>query len=165
MMSLAITGSEHVGLSPGSVLWNGSLLCAVEMPAGAGAPLLVTAVAVVMFFAMVSLTMVTCDVSSIEMPPPSCEDTLLLIMLFSTVIGKLPACRNRRPPPSSLAALTETKLSVIVTGPAPAEGCVGSAGSWPAIMMPPPSSWLWFSVIVLCVIRFDANCCDAALGM
>src|SRR5665647_1060404 len=97
---------------PGSDAWNGALLCAVEIPAGAAVPLLVTAVAVVMFLAMVSLMMVTCDVSSREMPPPSWEDTLLVMTLLSTRIGKFPACRKRMPPPSSLAAFTATMFPV-----------------------------------------------------
>ena len=74
------------------------------------------------------------------MPPPSCVDTLLTIMLLNTFIGKLPAIRNRIPPPSSLARLAWITLWLMVTAPEPGERIDGSIGSWPAIMIPPPSS-------------------------
>src|SRR5665647_987218 len=127
---------------------SGSLLAPVDRPAGAGWPLLVTAVAVVMFRATVLLTMFTKAASSRASPPPSWAETLLATVLLVMVIISglarlmwLPlVCSNRRPPPSSLARLAWITLASIVTGPEPSDSCVGSAGSSPAIMTPPPSS-------------------------
>ena len=64
-------------------------------------------------------------------------------MLLETFIGKLPAIRNRIPPPSSLAMLAWTRFSWMETGPEPGERIEGSVGSWPAIMIAPPSSYDW----------------------
>ena len=61
---------------------SGSLFAAVESPAGAASPLLVTAVAVVMFFVTVLPTMFTKAESSRAMPPPSWAETLLAMMLL-----------------------------------------------------------------------------------
>ncbi len=121
------------------------------MPAGAGCPLLVTAVAVVTFFMIVLLKRRTFGASSSAMPPPSCVDTLFTIMLLNTFwahgcilvtdgLQSVADIRNRMPPPSSLARLAWTTLSWMETAPEPGERIEGSVGSWPAIMMPPPSS-------------------------
>src|SRR5665647_1020800 len=111
------TSFSSVGLLNRVVLLNlacsGSLLAPVDRPAGAGWPLLVTAVAVVMFRATVLLTMFTKTASSRASPPPSWAETLLATVLLVMVIISglarlmwLPlVCSNRRPPPSSLARL------------------------------------------------------------
>ena len=117
-----------------------ALFAPVERPAGAGWPLLVTAVAVVMFFTIVLLTIRTFGASSMAIPPPSCVETLFAIMLFVTFIGKLPAIRNRRPPPSSLARFAWMRFRRMSPRRSPATARSGSVGSSPAIMIPPPSS-------------------------
>src|SRR3979490_2524670 len=58
----------------------------VEMPAAAGQPLLVRAVAVVRFLAIVLLMMFTTAASSIEMPPPPWAEVLFVIMLLTMSI-------------------------------------------------------------------------------
>src|SRR5580704_8499820 len=73
----------------------------VETPAGAGSPLLVSAVAVVTLLAIVSLTSRTSGALSIDTPPPSWLDTLSVIVLFDTTNGHGPASRKRTPAPSS----------------------------------------------------------------
>src|SRR5258706_9499722 len=118
-MLLNIFGLLNVGAPPGRVAWSCRLLPAVDSPAGAGLPSLVAAVAVVMLPMTVLLTIRTSTESSRAMPPPSCVDTLSTIMLFVTLIGKLPACSMRVPPPSSLAGLASMVLLAIVTGPEP----------------------------------------------
>ena len=86
------------------------------MPAGAGAPLLVVAVAVVTLPAKVLLTMFTTGASFIEMAPPSWEEMLLVSMLLLIVIGESPYLfvgsplpvvpMSRIAPPSSCAMLS-----------------------------------------------------------
>ena len=139
-MSLNRTGLLKVGLPFGRLACRSALFWAVDRPAGAGRPLLVTAVAVVRFFMTVLLTKRTFGVSSSATPPPSWVETLFTIMLSLTFMGKLPAMMNRMPPPSSLARLAWIRFLVISTAPLPGESVLASAGSWPAIMMPPPSS-------------------------
>ena len=127
---------------------SGSLLAAVESPAGAASPLLVTAVAVVRFFVTVLSTMLTNAASSRAMPPPSWAETLLAMVLL--VIEMVPGvdretceplvCRSRMPPPSSLARFAWMTLPSMVTGPVPGESWSGSAGSSPATITAPPSS-------------------------
>ena len=127
---------------------SGALFRAVDRPAGAASPSLVTAVAVVRFFATVLFTMLTKAESSSAMPPPSWAETLFAIVLSEIVI--VPGfvremcdplvCSSRMPPPSSLARLVWMMFASIVTGPEPSDRFAGSAGSSPAIMMPPPSS-------------------------
>ena len=126
-MSLNIVGGVNSAAPPR--VCSSELFCPVETPAGAGCPLLVTAVAVVMFLTMVSLTIRTSDVSSIAIPPPSWVEMLLAMMLFTTFIGAVPAIRNRIPPPSSLARLAWMTLLVISTAPEPGERIEGSVGS------------------------------------
>ena len=65
---------------------------------------------------------------------------LSTIMLLTTFIGKLPAMRNRMPPPSSFARFASTRLPVMSTEPLPGESAAVFGGSSPATMMPPPSS-------------------------
>ncbi len=123
-------------------------MAAVERPAGAGWPVLVTAVAVVRFFAIVLFTTSTKTASSSAMPPPSCAETLFTMVLSAIRIrscwdGEM--CEplvisSRMPPPSSLARLAATTLCSIDTGPLPSESWLGSAGSSPPTRMPPPSS-------------------------
>jgi len=76
------TGSLKVGAPAGSVACSATLFCEVESPAGAGRPLLVTAVAVVRFFMMVLLKIRTSGASLRPMPPPSCVETLFTMRLL-----------------------------------------------------------------------------------
>ena len=110
-MLLNSSGSLKVGDSAGSVACNWALLSEVDRPAGAGEPLLVTAVAVVRFFMIVLLKTRTAGASLMLMPPPSWADTLFTTTLLKTFIGKSPAIRNRTPPPSSFDTLACTTLS------------------------------------------------------
>src|ERR1700730_8641798 len=141
-MLLKSLGLLNTGAFAGSVRWSWALFLTEEIPAGAGCPLLVGAVAVVMFLAIVLLAMVTLVASSRAMPPPSCSDTLFVIVLSYTLIASLLAIISRTPAPSSLDMLAEMKLWSMVTGPVPAERPFGG-GSSPASMMPPPSSTDW----------------------
>jgi hypothetical protein len=81
-MLLNSNGLLNSGEPAGRVACSSALLDPLEMPAGAGSPLLVTAVAVVTFFMIVLLSMRTLGASSRAMPPPSCVDTLFTIMLL-----------------------------------------------------------------------------------
>ena len=86
-MLLNTNGLLKVGAVAGSDACIGSLLAEVDKPAGAGEPLLVNAVAVVVFFMIVLLKTRTLGASFRLMPPPSWVDTLLTIMLLYTFIG------------------------------------------------------------------------------
>ncbi len=142
-----LSGARHVSLAGGAV--SHSEFSAVESPAGAGVPSEVMAVAVVMFFITVLPATVTSVASSIAIPPPSWVEMLLTIWLFVMRIGSTPAIRSRTPPPSSFEMFDWMTLASIVTAPEPcvrpaATGRFGKffgAGSWPAIMTPPPSSY------------------------
>ena len=81
-MLLNSSGLLKSGEPPGSVACSWSLLAEVDSPAGAGWPLLVTAVAVVRFFMIVLLKTRTLGASLRAMPPPSWVETLLTIMLL-----------------------------------------------------------------------------------
>ena len=120
-----------------------ALLAPVDKPAGAGRPLLVIAVAVVTLRTMVLLTMRTFGASSIAMPPPSCVETLLAMMLSLTsnrAFSGPPAMRKRMPPPSSFERLAWITLWSMVTEPAPWLRNTLFGGSSPPIMIAPPSS-------------------------
>jgi hypothetical protein len=131
-----------------SLACSASLFVAVDRPAGAGVPSLVTAVAVVRFFATVVFTMSTNAASSSAMPPPSWAETLFAIvsLVMLMVCGLLRetceplVCSSRMPPPSSLARLAWMTLLSMVTGPEPSERLFGLLGYSPATMTAPPSS-------------------------
>ncbi len=144
----AATFCQPVKLLLRSRASRGALSSAVDSPAAAGVPSLVTAVAVVRFLTTVLLTMLTKAASSRAMPPPSCAETLLamVLLVMAMVSGELAVmwvpevCRSRMPPPSSLARLAWIRLASMLTGPVPSDSWVVVAGSSPATMIAPPSS-------------------------
>src|ERR1700694_3705679 len=113
-----------VDIQPGTwfayLLWSTdispALFVPLEMPAGAGAPLLVVAVAVVRLPLKVLFRMFTTGASFIEMAPPSWAEMLLVNMLLVIVIGDSP----------------DVPLGAGVARPLPVV---------PMIRIPPPSSW------------------------
>ena len=146
---MPVAATVEAGKAETRCCCSGALLPAVDRPAGAGVPSLVTAVAVVRLRATVLCTTSTNTASSRAMPPPSCADTLfttvlLLIVIrprLALVVRSPLACRTRIPPPSSLAMLEEITLWSMETGPVPCVRPVGVLGSSPATITPPPSSY------------------------
>src|ERR1700682_4787959 len=98
-MLLSTIGLLKMLAVAGSDACSSLLFRVVEMPAGAGMPLLVGAVAVVTFLAMVLLTMRTLGASSSAMPPPSWGEELLVIMLSVMLMALAPGISSRMPPP------------------------------------------------------------------
>ena len=91
---------------------------------------------------IVLLTTRTFGASLRLMPPPSWVDTLLTTMLLNTFIGRAAAAGHQEPDAATVVVghVGLDLVGVDVHRPGPGDSVVGSAGSWPAIMTPPPSS-------------------------
>ncbi len=81
-MLLNSRGLLKAGALVGSDAWSCWLFSEVETPAGAGSPLEVTAVAVVMLSMIVLLKIRTSGASLMPMPPPSWVEMLLVMTLL-----------------------------------------------------------------------------------
>ena len=78
------------------------------------------------------------------MPPPSWVETLLAMTLLSTFIWSVPPAPGHQEPDAAAVVVGEVGLDLVGVDvdrtASPATARRGSAGSSPAIMMPPPSS-------------------------